>query len=44
MNDQQKKKEVPQLAHVLAQINHGALADEAAAHGDGLDALGRDLS
>ena len=31
MNDQQQKKEVPQIAHVLAQINHGALADEAAA-------------
>jgi hypothetical protein len=30
LNDQ-AKKEVPQLAHVLAQINHGALADEAAA-------------
>jgi hypothetical protein len=32
LNDQaQAKREVPQLAHVLAQINHGALADEAAA-------------
>ena len=31
MNDQQQKKEVPKIAHVLAQINHGALADEAAA-------------
>ena len=30
MNDQ-AKQEVPQLAHVLAQINRGALADEAAA-------------
>lgn len=30
MNDQQKE-EVPQLAHVLAQVNRGALADEAAA-------------
>jgi hypothetical protein len=32
LNDQQEqKREVPQIAHVLAQINHGALADEAAA-------------
>ena len=32
MNDQQAaKEEVPQLAHVLAQVNRGALADEAAA-------------
>jgi hypothetical protein len=31
VNDQQQKKEVPQIAHVLAQIDHGALADEAAA-------------
>lgn len=31
MNDQADKKEVPQLSHVLHQINHGALADEAAA-------------
>lgn len=30
MNDQQKT-DVPQIAHVLAQINRGALADEAAA-------------
>jgi hypothetical protein len=31
LNDQQeKKREVPQLAHVLAQINQGHLADEAA--------------
>ena len=31
MNDQQEKRQVPQIAHVLAQVNHGALADEAAA-------------
>ena len=36
MNDQAQKTEVPQLAHVLAQINHGALADEAAAQLAGL--------
>jgi hypothetical protein len=33
LNDQQQqaKREVPQIAHVIAQVNHGALADEAAA-------------
>jgi hypothetical protein len=31
LNDQQQAREVPQLAHVLAQVNRGALADEAAA-------------
>lgn len=33
MNDtgQQAAREVPQLAHVIAQINRGAFADEAAA-------------
>lgn len=36
MNDQQAQKEVPQIAHVLNQINRGALSDEAAAMMAGL--------